>query len=258
MFDLFVQSTEDYLKLVEEWNDPLESPVIEEHDSITVIREDMVNGGSKARSGDFLIQSHPEIEEWVYGSSPATGYAQVALAVLCKRHNKKAVLFMADRAKDNLTNLQERAIDEGADMRWVPNGMLTVTEKRARDYVSEKPETRMLVPIGLDHETVIASYCKIAKSINVNPKEVWTVGSSGTLTRGLQLAWPDAEFHCVCVGHKGNYGKAKTYQCEIPFNKPVKNEDLPPFPSAPTYDAKAWPFIKKYASPGALFWNVGA
>ena len=35
-------------------------------------------------------------------------------------------------------------------------------------------------------------------------------------------------------------------------------EDAPPFPSAPTYDAKTWKFMREHASPGALFWNVGA
>ena len=40
--------------------------------------------------------------------------------------------------------------------------------------------------------------------------------------------------------------------------EPVRTEDAPPFPSAPTYDAKAWKFIKENAKHGALFWNVGA
>jgi len=135
---------------------------------------------------------------------------------------------------------------------------LSVTEKRARDYVAEKPETRKLLPIGVEHPTVLASIIRVARSINRNPKEVWTVGSSGTLTRGLQLAWPEAEFHCVLVGHKGDYGRAKTYKCDIKFDKQVKEKNAPPFPSAPTYDAKAWEFMRKYASRGALFWNVGA
>jgi hypothetical protein len=72
------------------------------------------------------------------------------------------------------------------------------------------------------------------------------------------MAWPDANFHVVAVGHKGDYGRAKVYQCDIPFNKSIKPENAPPFPSAPTYDAKAWEFMKKYGSADALFWNVGA
>ena len=253
---LFKETAEDYLPLIGDWQDTLPDPVIEEHEKIQVVRDDLLGGGSKMRFADYLIKSNEEIEEWVYGSSPATGYAQISLAALCRRYGKKAVVFMADRAWDKLHDYQIKALSEGADMRFVPNGMLSVTEKRARDYVEQDPKVRRLLPIGFDHDTVIASIIRVALSIDVRPDEVWTVGSSGTLTRGLQLAWPDADFHCVTVGHKGNYGRAKLYQCELPFNKETKVK--PPFPSAPTYDAKAWEFIKAHASPGALFWNVGA
>jgi hypothetical protein len=239
-----------------DWKDPFPAPVIEEHDRFFIVRDDLLDGGSKMRFADYLIGSQPEVDEWVYGSSPATGYAQISLSCLCRKYGKKAVIFMADRAKDKLHEYQLRAIESGATMQWVPNGMLSVTEKRARDYVKESPNNRRLLPIGFDHPSVIASVTRVANNMGVTPTEVWTVGSSGTLTRGLQQAWPDASFHCVAVGHKGDYGRAKVYRCEIPFNRETKIN--PPFPSAPTYDAKAWEFMKQYASPGALFWNVGA
>jgi hypothetical protein len=239
-----------------DWKDPFPAPVVEEHDGFMIVRDDLLEGGSKMRFADYLIKSQTEIDEWVYGSSPATGYAQISLSCLCRKYGKKAIIFMADRAKDNLHEYQLRAIDNGAIMNWVPNGMLSVTEKRARDYVEQNPNNRRLLPIGFDHPSVIASVNWVARSIDIAPREVWTVGSSGTLTRGLQQAWPDASFHCVTVGHKGDYGRAKVYRCEIPFNKETKVK--PPFPSAPTYDAKVWEFMKQHASPEALFWNVGA
>ena len=256
MMQLFGDTIEEYLSLINDWEDSLPSPMIEEHEGIQVVRDDLLGGGSKIRFADYLVQSQPEIEEWVYGSSPATGYAQISLSYLCLKYGKKAVIFMAERAWDKLHDYQIEALKAGADMKWVPNGMLSVTEKRARDYVEQDPKVRRLLPIGFHHDTVIASIVRVALSMDVRPNEVWTVGSSGTLTRGLQLAWPDADFHCVTVGHKGDYGRAKTYRCEIPFNKPAKL--IPPFPSAITYDAKAWEYIKQHASPGALFWNVGA
>ena len=256
MMQLFGDTIEEYLSLINDWEDSLPSPMIEEHEGIQVVRDDLLGGGSKIRFADYLVQSQPEIEEWVYGSSPATGYAQISLSYLCRKYGKKAVIFMAERAWDKLHDYQIEALKAGADMKWVPNGMLSVTEKRARDYVEQDPKVRRLLPIGFHHDTVIASIVRVALSMDVRPNEVWTVGSSGTLTRGLQLAWPDAAFHCVTVGHKGDYGRAKTYRCEIPFNKPAKL--IPPFPSAITYDAKAWEYIKQHASPGALFWNVGA
>ena len=257
MPNLFENDVDGYLStIVDNWKDPFPAPVVEEHDGFMVVRDDLINGGSKMRFADYLIKSEPEIEEWVYGSSPATGYAQISLSCLCRKYGKKAVIFMADRAWDKLHNYQIEAIKYGADMRFVPNGMLSVTEKRARDYVKENPNNRRLLPIGFDHPSVVASITRVAQSMDITPREVWTVGSSGTLTRGLQQAWPDASFHCVTVGHKGDYGRAKVYKCEIPFNKETKVK--PPFPSAPTYDAKAWEFMKAHASPGALFWNVGA
>ena len=252
---LFKETVDDYLSIIGDWQDTLPAPVIEEHEKIQVVRDDLLGGGSKMRFADYLIKSNEDIEEWVYGSSPATGYAQISLAALCRRYGKKAVVFMADRAWDKLHDYQIKALSEGADMRFVPNGMLSVTEKRARDYVEQDPTVRRLLPIGFDHDTVIASIIRVALSIDVRPNEVWTVGSSVTLTRGLQLAWPDADYHCVTVGHRGDYGRAKLYQCKIPFNKPAKV--IPPFPSAITYDAKAWQFIKEHARTGALFWNVG-
>ena len=253
---LFTETAEDYLEMIGDWTDSLPAPVVEEHEGILVVRDDLIGGGSKMRFADYLIQSQPEIKEWVYGSSPATGYAQISLAHLCGRYDKKAVIFMADRAVEKRHSYQLQAIEAGAIMHWIPNGMLSVTEKRARDYVAEDPKRRRLLPIGFDHPTVIASIIRVARSMDVSPDEVWTVGSSGTLTRGLQLAWPRSSFHCVRVGHSGEYGKAKTYQSKYAFNKATKV--LPPFPSAPTYDAKAWEFIKDHASPGALFWNVGS
>jgi len=253
---LFEETVEDYLPLIKDWIDPLPPPIVEEHEGFLIVRDDLIGGGSKMRFADYLIRSQPEIKEWVYGSSPATGYAQISLARLCTKYDKKAVIFMADRAVEKRHPYQLQAIQEGAIMNWVPNGMLSVTEKRARDYVSDNPTSRRLLPIGFDDPTVIASIIRVAQSMDVSPSEVWTVGSSGTLTRGLQLAWSDAEFHCVRVGHTGTYGRAKIYKSSYAFNKPTKV--LPPFPSAPTYDAKAWEFMLEHASPGALFWNVGA
>lgn len=254
--NLFELTYEDYQTMIGDWEDPLDPPIVEEHNGFQIVRDDLIGGGSKMRFSDYLIKSNKEIQEWVYGSSPATGYAQISLSYLCRKYGKKAVIFMADRAVEKRHPYQLQAIEAGADMRWVQNGMLSVTEKRARDYVSDNPTSRRLLPIGFDDPTVIASIIRVAQSMDVSPSEVWTVGSSGTLTRGLQLAWPNAEFHCVRVGHTGTYGRAKIYKSPYAFNKPTKV--LPPFPSAPTYDAKAWEFMLEHASPGALFWNVGA
>jgi len=254
---MILVTAEDFLYSVQDWQDPNPFPVITVEDGIFVVRDDLLGGGSKMRFIDNMIKTWP-YKEFVYGSSPATGYAQISFAKVAAKYGKKAVIFMAQRDMNNLHPYQQEAINSGADMRWVPNGMLSVTEKRAKDYVKEDTTNRVLIPIGGDHVDVLACIIKVARyNIGMVPDEVWTVGSSGTLTRGLQLAWPNTKFNVVTVGHKGNYGRAKVYNCDIPFNKPAKI--LPPFPSAPTYDAKAWEFIMKHRGTGTvLFWNVGA
>ena len=121
----------------------------------------------------------------------------------------------------------------------------------------------MVLPLGLEHPSVLGSIIKVARNLPVTPNEVWTVGSSGTLNRGLQFAWPHATIHVVSVGHTMNereIGRAIYHRSEYKFDQPVKVEEMPPFPSAPTYDAKAWKFIQELSDKKGttLFWNVGA
>jgi hypothetical protein len=257
-----------YLSLVDGWEDPNVPPVVLLYDGIYVVRDDLLSVGTKARSADFLIGHSPEtrnIEEFVY-AGPATGYAQISLPFVCRKYNKKAIIFMANRSKDNLHALQKRGLEEGGIYKWIDDGMLTVIQKRARDYVKESPQTRMLVPFGLNHPTVIGSMIKVARNLPLVPREIWSVGGSGTLSRSLQLAFPEAKVYIVSTGHnmsKEESGRAEVFKSKYKFDRPVSKEDLPPFPSVPTYDAKAWSVMKECHKdrmvPGpVLFWNVGA
>ena len=84
--------------------------------------------------------------------------------------------------------------------------------------------------------------------------------SSGVLSRGLQGAWPDAKVYGVRIGHNTTpreQGRAKTFKSKYKFQQECKEDERPPFQSSLTYDSKAWTFIQKHATKGALFWNVG-
>ena len=260
-------SPDDLLKLIDGWQDPNPAPVIELHNDVHVVRDDLLNYGSKIRFIDYFLGHAPEnkeVKEWVFGSCPATGYAQISLPVVCKRYDKKAVLFMAERSMDKLHPYQQRGIELGTNYHWVKMGMLNVTQAHAKRYTAEDPVHRRVLPLGLEHPTVLASIIKVARSLPVKPKEIWSVGSSGTMNRGLQLAFPDAEVHVVQVGHtmkEREIGRAIHHVSPYKFDKPVKENELPPFPSAPTYDAKGWqPMIdwhKTHKRKGdVLFWNV--
>ena len=262
-------SDKELLKLLGDWQDPNPAPVIQTYNNIHVVRDDLLNYGSKIRFVDYFIGHAPEnkqVKEWVFGSCPATGYAQISLPVVCERYKKKAVLFMAERSMDKLHPYQQRGIELGTHYHWVKMGMLNVTQAHAKKYTAEDPIHRRVLPLGLEHETVLASIIKVARSLPIKPKEVWSVGSSGTMSRGLQLAFPDAEIHVVQVGHNmkpREIGRAIHHISPYKFDKSVKTNEMPPFPSAPTYDAKGWqPMIDWYKihpkKGDVLFWNVAA
>lgn len=259
-----------------QWRDPNPPPVLEvlPHDSYTlVVRDDLLPGGTKRRALDYLIGHHPSythINEWVYGSSPAHGYAQLAVSLVCRIYNKRAVLFMADRSEATRHPLQCAGLLAGGDYRWVPNGMLSVTEKRARDYVAADPTTRMLLPMGGDTPEAVASLVSVMSAMATqmpvrDQLVIWSVISSGTLSRALQYTFPQASVHGVIVGHRPTReqsGRAILHQSPYPFRSPIKTIEAPPYPSAPEYDAKLWPFFcqwrHEHPTTPALIWNVGA
>lgn len=255
-----MKTADYYLSLVKDWEDPNTAPVLREVDGVTVVRDDLLPAGSKSRFCDFLIGQNSYVNEWVYGSSPRFGYGQVSLAYICKKYKKKCTIFVA-KAKE-LHSSSKLAQEFGANIVEVPMGFLKVTEARAKDYVNQS-KGAFLVPFGIADETTYGSIIKVARKIDFEPKEVWTVAGSGVLSRGLQLAWPKANVFMVSVGHKltsEEIGRGNVIPHYLKFQTPCKEKERPPFPSVFEYDAKAWEFVKERGSKNnknkVLFWNV--
>ena len=249
-------SEDQLLNLVEDWKDPNPKPIIMNYEGIDVVRDDLLNHGSKIRFVDKLIRE-TSAKEIVFGCCPATGTHKYLYQQL-HRNTTKKLYCLWQNEPENYHEYQKRGMDLGAIYEWVNMGMLSVTKSRAKKYVAEDPENRMEFPIGLEHPTIVASIIKVARNaLSENPpSEIWSVGSSGTISRGLQLAFPDIPVNVVSVGHKMNereIGRAKYYRSEYQFDKAIKEHEMPPFPSAPTYDAKAWKFVKEYAKPLRCF-----
>jgi hypothetical protein len=229
----------------------LPAPVVETHESIRVVRDDLLPGGTKMRAIMPIIASDDAVE-FVY-ASPAQGYAQVALAHCALAQGRAATVFTAKRKDPHPLTL--RAKRAGAKVVLVPFGRLNVVQSRAKAYAAHVGAT--IIPFGCDVPLCRDEIAAAARTIKPEPKEVWSVAGSGVLTRSLQQAWPGARFFAVVVGsERANVGWAERIECPQPFEDDARQ--LPPFPSARNYDAKAWAYIKQQASPGALFWNVGA
>ena len=232
----------------------LPKPVIKEYDGIKVVRDDLLDGGTKRRAFTVYVKSKPEINEFVY-ASPRQGYAQLSLAYACRDLGKKATVTIPEGQRYWLTHKSEEL---GANIIEVPMGFLTNIQAKAKKYCFNNGAH--LIPFGGDHPVIIEAMRQTALSLDVNPKEVWTVMSSGVLSRGLQGAWPDAKVYGVRIGHNTTpreQGRAETFKSDYKFHQECKKPERPPFPSSLTYDSKAWSFIREYASDGALFWNVG-
>ena len=253
-------NADDYLALVEDWDDPYDPPIVELHNNVHVWRDDVLPAGSKMRFIDKLIRD-TNCDEWVFGGSNKVGWGPISLAYVCRKYNKKSTCFWAARKEP--TWHQEKYLEYGGRIEWVKMGMLNVTLSKAEHYRRESPQTRKTLPLGLEHDWVLGSIVKVSQSLPLVPDVIWTVGSSGTLNRGLQLAFPESEVHVIQTGHKlddRQIGRAKLWETAYKYDKPVKADEAPPFPSAPEYDAKAWKVIQENMdnSKTNLFWNVAA
>lgn len=260
--DSYNEEVSHFKNLTKNWEDPNPDPVIELHQGIHVVRDDLLEAGSKQRFADLLIKSKEDVTEWVYGSSPRWGYGQVSLAYLCKKYNKQCTLFLA---KSNAFHRNtQKAINYGATVHQIVGGLMNICQTEAKNYIKNHKNMQML-PSGLDHELVAASIFKVAKNIDIKPDYVVTVAGSGVLNRGLQMVWPDAQFTMVQVGHKltlDESGNASVIVYPKEFKIPCPEIDKPPFPSVVEYDAKAWKYAvelkQKVKKEKVLFWNVAA
>lgn len=230
---------------------PTGSIEVVQHGPVLVVRDDLFEGGTKARYVRCLFSGADEV---VY-ASPAQGGAQVALATVARQLGKRATIFVAARKKPHPRVIQAK--QQGARVFQVRPGYLAVVEARARDYC--KATGASLAPFGFDipeAEETIASVA-VAAAVGHPVNEVWCAYGSGTLLRGLHKAFPEAQFFAVAVGRDPDQRDkdiATIRRYPMPFEWQCKADC--PFPSDACYDRKAWQYCAERSTPGRLFWNV--
>jgi Pyridoxal-phosphate dependent enzyme len=230
--------------------EPAPIPFIILHEGVLVVRDDLFPGGTKAR---FLGTLFNGVDEVVY-ASPAEGGAQTALATVARRLGKRATIFVARRAKPHPRTIEAAKL--GAQTIAVAPGYLSVVQARAREYCNRTGAR--LMPFGADMPEAINAIAAAACAIGIEPDEVWCASGSGVLARGLAAAWPKARRHAVQVGHvlsSRDVAGAAVHVYPMPFGREARRK--PPFPSDPTYDAKAWEVATARKGAGrVVFWNV--
>jgi len=249
------EAKEYYLDLAQFWTDPNPAPRIVEHEGIRVVRDDDLVG-SKVRGGDCLISSLPRHIDTIVYVQPRTGLAGVSILDVAKRHNKSVRLFMPSSKK--ISHHQACCIEQGAEVSFHRIAAMPNLNKIAKEW-ADKKENAFFVPLGLKHRMVTAGIVKVASQIK-EPEQVWVATSTGVLTRGLQIAWPNAEFVSVAVSRNmkaGELGRARVISEKKAFTAREDKKNLPPFPNIDTYDGKVWKYIPKNTDKDILFWNVG-
>ncbi len=225
-------------------------PVVVVHDGLAVVRDDLILGGTKVR---YLCRLFDAADEIVYASPPEGG-AQTALAATAQEMGKRATIFVAKRSNPHPRSLMAKRL--GAKVLQVEPGYLSVVQARARAYATARGA--MLAPFGVDMPEAIDAIAEAARSTGEQPDEVWCASGSGVLARGLARAWPHARRHVVQVGRKltpDDVSGASIHVYPKPFSDSARV--VPPYPSDPHYDAKAWEMAKARRGAGrVLIWNV--
>jgi threonine dehydratase len=226
------------------------APILETHRGITVVRDDLFPGGTKAR---FIGSVFDGATEAVYASPPEGG-AQTALATVAKALGKRATIFVAQRAKPHPRTLEAARL--GAKVVPVAPGYLTVVQARAKAYCRDTGA--FLIPFGADFPGAAEAIASAALMTGVAPDEVWCAAGSGVLARGLALAWPKARRHVIQIGRELSPKDVAGATIHVhPRKFSEKAMIVAPFPADAHYDAKAWEFcLAKRRGGNVLFWNV--
>jgi len=238
----------------------IQPPVIDVCEGFNVIRDDLLEGGTKRRVLSNIVDTFSE-EEMVYAATPF-GYGQLALSLVGKDYNKKITIFRPSIDIGDMTSrlILDRLKELGVTAVEIKTKNFNEVIDKAKEYANETSKRKFIKP-GMDEVLYINELASIVKGINLEPKEVWCTGGSGALSRSLQIAWPNAKHFLVSVrskdsmyGTKLDPGRAEIIKADEDFFDTAK--EPPPFPSSPNYDAKVWKFLKKYGQKGALFWNM--
>ena len=254
--DLQTHSREWYLDQTSSWIDPYGLPVVKDHEGFQIVRDDTM-AGSKARFGDYFMSQVKE--DTIVYVCPRKGLAGLAVLELAKKYNKKTVLFMPSSKK--VSDHQAICIERGAVPKFRRIAAMPNLNRTAEEYANK--EGGFFVPLGLYHPLVVAGVVRVADNLakeHGEPKEVWCAISTGVLSRGLQIGWPNAKFYSVAVARNlkaGELGRSNVISDPFPFLKNERSDRMPPFPSVKNYDAKVWKYMEYKGSWGAWMWNVG-
>lgn len=248
-----------YLDLTKDFKSSFGDFNVKQVDGFNVIDEsESCEVGYKARSGEFFMQElvRRGVKKIVY-VQPRRGFAGISLSWLCKKYGLDLILVMP--SSKEVSDHQALCIELGAKPLFARIAAMPNANSLAKKY-AEKVGA-YYVPLGLNHPYVIAGGIRCMYDYfkdKEKPKTMWSVISTGVLSRTMQIALPDTEFNAVAVARniqQGELGRAKFYSYHKPFNS--KSDLIPDkFDCEDSYDSKGWDYMVKHGKQGDWFFSV--
>ncbi|HEU4839133.1 MAG TPA: hypothetical protein VFS88_06965 [Micavibrio sp.] len=214
---------------------------------LTILRDDLVAGGTKRRALDLLLKDMNASRVAYAGT--VMGHGALALACACQAAGKEAVIFLSGGEDDPVI---KRLRETNAVLHLCPPAPVAALYELAKEQAGDMP----VLPPGFDtpafEEAMVAALAPF--SVNDYP-ELWTTAVTGTLTRALRRAFPDTPLKTVkVVRNSGPLPSDAVYDAPEKYHQAAKNP--PPYPACPFTDAKLWQFAAAHAGSGALIWNT--
>lgn len=238
----------------------MEHPItIEQHYGINILRDDLLDGGTKSILLDGIEKQYPQVIEYVY-ASPVYGGFQIALSAYCKKKGLKTTIFCAQRKTKHSNTL--KCIEHGANIIEVYPGYLSVVEKRAKDYCEKKQNIYKFVfgANTIENINKITERAKkVIQQLKREPDEIWVAVGSGTLVKGILQAVNNTMVYGVLVGADFEYSHPNLILIKYPKPFEIESRMKVDFPSMANYDRKALELCLAHdrkPSTNVLFWNV--
>ena len=241
-------------------------PTVHEHEFHTgdkgyILRADLAPAGLKSFAAEQLVAT--AVQNRLVYVAPRVGHAPDAIATLAKMHDKEVTFFCPAARKPSRHQAALLAHDH-VELRFVRIAAMPVLNKIAREWSGDRQALYM--PFGLTNTPSvtagIVNLCrKITDQLGENPTASVCAVSTGTMIRGLEIGWPEADHYGVAVArnmHSGEIGCSTVIAHHMRFLQDEHKSKRPPFPSTANYDAKAWETFEGMAIPGSIFINVGS
>lgn len=227
----------------------MKAPIFDCHDDYTVVREDLIAGGTKRRA---LSEWLPALNASHFSYTGSVfGYGAYALALTCHDLGYDCSIYIS---KNNYMPLWAENINQIANVTWADPAPLSFLEEQIR---TKYPEACFL-EAGFPDDAFEQALINVFKDNKPDAKRVWISAVSATMARAMAKAWDDIEIHAVCCAkHHGELPKnITTYYAPEKYHQ--KARIAPPYPSAVHIDAKIWQFVEQHGHPGDIIWNLAA